>query len=215
MMKNFQYYYMTNLEAWVEQLYQDLNITELHQLNLEELAYRLNIWYYYRSMPSKGIEISSGIFTMILNNQLSKDEQWTDFLHELCHLLRHAGNQTIMPRAFTQAQESEADHFTMYAAIPFSIFSRLPIPDQRSDAITYVAEAFHVPVSFAEKRVEQIQRRVFQGGLNHAAMEANRYKTSPLPPRWSSETNKLLVQLDRQLINKGLPGYVDKGLLQK
>lgn len=212
-MTEYQHYYMTYLEDWVEQLYQDLNITDLHQLNLEEMAYRLNIWYYLKPMPSKGVEIN-GTLTMILNNQLSKEEQWTDFLHELCHLLRHAGNQTVMPEAFTQAQENEAEYFAIYAAIPFSIFSRLPIPDRLSDAITYVAEAFHVPLPFAEKRVEQIQRRILQGCLNDAAMEANRYKSSPHPPKWSSETNKLLVQLNHQLINKGLPGYIDKGLIQ-
>jgi Zn-dependent peptidase ImmA (M78 family) len=214
MMTEFQYYYMTNLEDWVEQLYQDLNITEVHQLNIEEFSYRLNIWYYYKPMPSKGIEIGPGILTMILNSQLSKEEQWTDFLHELCHLLRHAGNQIIMPETFTVAQENEAEYFAMYAAIPFSIFSRLPIPDSRIDSITYIAETFHVPISFAKKRVEQIQRRIMQGCLNKAIVQVNHNKVSTHPPQWSSETNKLLVQLDRQLINKGLSGYVDKGLLQ-
>ncbi|MCY9577897.1 ImmA/IrrE family metallo-endopeptidase [Paenibacillus alvei] len=55
---------------------------------------------------------------MNIDSRLLPREQWVEFLHELCHLLRHAGNQTIMPEQFTQAQEAEADAFTMYAAMP-------------------------------------------------------------------------------------------------
>ncbi|WP_149865378.1 ImmA/IrrE family metallo-endopeptidase [Bacillus zhangzhouensis] len=33
----------------------------------------------------------------LINTRLSPQEQWQDFGHELCHALRHEGNQLIMP----------------------------------------------------------------------------------------------------------------------
>ncbi|WP_244966010.1 ImmA/IrrE family metallo-endopeptidase [Paenibacillus alvei] len=66
---------------------------------------------------------------MNIDSRLPSREQWIEFLHELCHLLRHAGNQTIMPEQFTQAQEAEADAFAMYAAMPISMIKTMTLPE--------------------------------------------------------------------------------------
>lgn len=68
---------------------------------------------------------------MFLDGRLPLDQQRLDFLHELCHLLRHAGNQMIMPESFTKMQELEAEQFLLFAAMPFSMISRLDIPGSK------------------------------------------------------------------------------------
>jgi glutamate formiminotransferase len=119
----------------------------------------------------------------------------------------------VLPETFTQMQENEAEHFVLYAAMPFSMISRLEVPDRLGQAKLFLAETFGVPIELAEQRLDQLQRRTLQGIWNdvvNGQFRENRMKK----PLWSPETNRILKQLNRQLIAKGLPGYQDKGLLQ-
>lgn len=208
----FTYYQMTHLEEFVEGVYARHKITSPEQITVNELSYRLNVWLYYSEVRSRALEASSGMYSMFLDSRLPTEEQRTEFLHELCHLLRHAGNQMVMPEQFTRAQEIETEHFVLYAVMPFSMISRFPIPDHRSKALSYIVETFRVPADLAEQRLDQIQRRTLQGLMNATVRDYERelrYKE----PRWSSETKRILKQLDKQLIAKGLAQYEDHGLL--
>ncbi|WGV57973.1 ImmA/IrrE family metallo-endopeptidase [Brevibacillus brevis] len=53
-----------------------------------------------------------------IDNRLPTLMQREPFYHELYHILRHAGQQIMMPASFRELQESEARNFTMYAAMP-------------------------------------------------------------------------------------------------
>ncbi|MNH38548.1 hypothetical protein D3C79_996040 [compost metagenome] len=93
------------------------------------------------------------------------------------------------------------------------MIKRIELPDRRGAAIAYLAETFHVPAGLAEKRLDQIQRRVLQGMWVDIAKDYED-KMHHFEPTWSAETMRIIKQLDRQLLARGLPGYVDKGLLQ-
>ncbi|MNW48775.1 hypothetical protein D3C74_261610 [compost metagenome] len=114
-----------------------------------------------------------------------------------------------MPQEFTKMQEIEAEHFVLYAVMPFSMISRIGLPDQRTFAINTLMEIFNVPIDLAEKRLDQIQRRCLQGVFNDVFGKEEEY----IQPSWSPETQRILNQLDHQLIAKGLTGYEDKGLM--
>lgn len=159
------YYQMTVLEKWTEDLYKRLKVTQPSQISITYLTERLNIWVHYLDVRSKSIEASAGIYSMFIDNRLPANLQRLEFLHELCHLLRHGSNNTWMPEHFTQAQENESERFILYAAMPFSMISRMKLPEQREDAITYLAAEFQVPEELAIQRIDQIQRRIFQGQL--------------------------------------------------
>jgi Zn-dependent peptidase ImmA (M78 family) len=167
------YYQMTYLEQWTEDLLKGIGVEDHFQLNIEMIAQKLNIWIYYKPILSKGLEVQPGMYTMNLDSRLSPERKWLDFLHELCHLLRHAGNQAIMPKQFTQAQELEADHFVQYAAVPFYIIKESSLPANKGEAIGYIARKFKVPLHFARKRYEQIEERVRQGGILNALQHAS------------------------------------------
>ncbi|AIQ70411.1 ImmA/IrrE family metallo-endopeptidase [Paenibacillus graminis] len=166
------YYQMTALEKWTEDLYERLEIMEPAQISIAYIAERLNIWVHYLDVRSKGIEASAGMYSMFIDNRLPEELQRLEFLHELCHLLRHAGSHTLMPEQFTQAEKDESERFILYAAMPYSMISKMALPELREDAILKLAAAFQVPCELALQRIDQIQRRMFQGQLI-AVMERN------------------------------------------
>ncbi|WP_186328450.1 ImmA/IrrE family metallo-endopeptidase [Paenibacillus sp. 32O-W] len=131
------------------------------QLNVFEIAYRLNAWLYFNDFPSKSIE-RNGLISISLDRRRSPPEQWEDFLHELCHVLRHAGNQMQLPGAFVDYQEWDAECFVMYAAIPYSMYQKLILPNRESEAIDIVAREFGCTHTLAERRLQQIRRRKYQ-----------------------------------------------------
>lgn len=166
------YYQMTALEKWTEELYQRLGIRQPGQISIDYIAERLNIWVHYLDVRSKSIEASAGMYSMYIDNRLPHELQRLEFLHELCHLLRHAGTSTLMPGHYTQSQEDESERFILYAAMPYSMISARALPEVREDAINYLAAMFQVPGELALQRIDQIQRRIFQGQLI-AVMERN------------------------------------------
>ncbi|NWL89615.1 hypothetical protein DMN77_18875 [Paenibacillus sp. 79R4] len=207
-----KHYQMTILEEFLENTYSSAGITSPHQITVDELSMRLNVWVHYAEVGSRALEAVSGMYSMFINNQLPQDQQRLDFLHELCHLLRHAGNQITMPETFTQMQELEAEQFVIYAAMPISMISKLIIPSENNLATAFLAETFRVPLQLAKLRVEQINRRINQGRMTAVFNDLSAEQSYQVPC-WSAETERILQQLDRQLIAKGLPGYEDKGLI--
>lgn len=204
----FQHYTLTHLEQFVEELYQRNGILSPQQLNIEEVARRLNIWIYFSGLGSKAVEIREGLGSINIFKYQSRTLRWLDFLHELCHLLRHAGDQTIMPEQFTAAQEAEADHFVLYASMPFFMIRQMHLPDRRNEAIAYIASEFRVTTEIAEKRVDQIYRRILRGQLLEVANTTSRPIQDTDPKNepdtsWSDETRRILSQLHRQLITRG------------
>ncbi|TQR43379.1 ImmA/IrrE family metallo-endopeptidase [Paenibacillus popilliae] len=158
-----EHYKMTRIEEFTERLYEKIKIINTYQFTIEEIASRLNIWIYYTPMRSKALEVRPGMYSLNVDSRLPPREQWIEFLHELCHLLRHAGNQTIMPEQFTQAQEAEADAFATYAAMPISMIKTMALPERCCDAAACLSEEFRVPIEMAQQRLEQIRRRVYAG----------------------------------------------------
>jgi len=178
-MRMKSYYQMTALEKWTEDLYARIGIKEPAQISIGYISERLNIVLHYLDVGSKGIEASAGMYSMFMDNRLPADMQRLEFLHELCHLLRHAGPRNLMPGQYSQVQEDEADRFILYAAMPYSMISTRTLPELRGDAASFLASEFRVPSELAVQRIDQIQRRVFQGQLL-AVMESNNIK---LPAR--------------------------------
>jgi Zn-dependent peptidase ImmA (M78 family) len=206
----FRHYHMTILEEFLEDVYRRAGITTPQQLTVAEISQRLNVWVHYRPVGSRALEAVSGMYSMFLDERISPDQQRLDFLHELCHLLRHAGNQIVLPESFTRMQENEAEHFVLYAAMPFSMIRRLEVPDGRGPAIAVITESFNVPAYLAEQRLDQLQRRTLQGMWNAVVRDHGQVQRQP---SWSTETMRILKQLDRQLIAKGMPPHADHSLV--
>lgn len=191
------YYKETPLEEWISTKYLDNGIVDANHHDIEHVANAFKVDLLYERCPSFSDNEDGVIF---LNKDADELTARVIFFHELCHVLRHAGDQRYMSQPFKHAQEKEADQFVLYAAIPFFMFAKLPVPDQRPEAISYLSETFRVPLGLAEERLDQIQRRVLYGTLMAAAREADRAKRNQeSETQWSSETERILAQLDEQL----------------
>ncbi|MCP3763857.1 ImmA/IrrE family metallo-endopeptidase [Domibacillus sp. A3M-37] len=145
-------YVKSHLEDFIENLYMEISITSPKQLNIKLIARRLNIEVEYSYKTSKCAEIG-GIMMIRLNENLSKAEQWQEFAHELCHLLRHSGNQTLLPFPFVQLQEWQANTFALHFCIPTFMLQEIDLPFHKRLAVTQIAETFGVEYSFAEERL--------------------------------------------------------------
>ncbi|PAD73702.1 ImmA/IrrE family metallo-endopeptidase [Paenibacillus campinasensis] len=209
----FSHYVKTHLEDFIEDVYLKAGILTPDQLTIDEVSYRLNIWVHYAKVSSRALESAQGMYSMFLDNRLTPMRQKLDFFHELCHLLRHAGNQMLMPRSFTQAQEYEADMFVMYATMPYFMLTELDIPTIHNDATNYISTMFNVPWQLAKRRVDQILRRHFEGKLMsrntmNSYLEVNTKNQESLssgspriyayydPTHYTDEPSQLLIYLD-------------------
>jgi Zn-dependent peptidase ImmA (M78 family) len=81
--------------------------------------------------------------------------QWQEFGHELCHLLRHAGNQHTLPSFFLRMREWQANSFALHFCIPTFLLEELDLTDDKQSAIEIIAQTFGVEYDFAEERLER------------------------------------------------------------
>lgn len=209
----FTYYKETNLERWISSaLLENRIFTPADLFDLECIAEAFDVNLMFSDSPS----FSDNELRVIFVDKRSSDaDARTAFFHELCHVLRHAGDQRYMPDLFEQAQEYEAEAFVLYASMPFYMFGQLELGcNSKWDAVHIVSDTFNVTLDLAEQRLEQIHRREMNGRLaaEHRVQESTNRRMSR-QPAWSLETLRILRQLDRQLLAKGMPGYRDKGLL--
>lgn len=193
----FTHYHITPLEQWVEDLYAQYEITTPAQLCMTHLAAKLRIWVYTMDMNSMAVE-NNGQFSINVDRRLSPKEQWEDFLHELCHVLRHAGNQMVMPDRYVDWQEQDASAFQLYAALPLSMLRKLPLPEHKNEMIAYLSEEFQVTFRLAKARIDQIQRRVLQGIMDYEYQQYAQSQTSKYnPANWSNATRAIMDKLEQ------------------
>lgn len=100
---------------------------------------------------------------IVLDSRCKPDEQREQFFHELCHILRHVGHQSIMPEAFRELQEWDANNFTMYAALPYFMVKQYDFEDPY--LIHNLATDFKITESLCKKRIKQIQRNFLYNSL--------------------------------------------------
>ncbi|ASA22002.1 ImmA/IrrE family metallo-endopeptidase [Paenibacillus donghaensis] len=87
-------------------------------------------------------------------------EQRKVFFHELCHVIRHSGDQWWMPELFREAQENDANRFALYAMIPFYMFEQKQLPVNRREVISLLVSEFQTYPDFAKLRLKQIEDRI-------------------------------------------------------
>lgn len=186
------YYYKTTLENTVESLYRSHHIHSPHQIDIDVIADVFGIIVV--SLPGAKEEAiwDEQRAAVFLNCNKPSADSKEAFFHELCHILLHAGNQLLMNKNFLDFQEEQANHFLLYAALPFYMIQQLQLPSLEMDIIHVLASEFGVTHQLARKRWDQIQRRVYSGKQQFdLEMELkNQYRKTD-PANWSNETKSL------------------------
>lgn len=157
------FYERTHLEEWVESLYQHNNIWSPQDLTIENLSAVLGIGVTFAPGIADEAIFDEEYAHIFINSHYPPQRRWEVFCHELCHPLRHMGNQLSLPDAFRKLQEMDAHAFQAYAAIPFYMVQNIQLPDDEAEIIELLVGEFGVTAGFAQRRWEQIQRRIARG----------------------------------------------------
>lgn len=152
-------YVYTPLEDFVFHLYASLSIAFPHEIDMQQIAQKLNIRLYFWDETSEANYIR-GKYRIFINKELSKQQQWQDFGHELCHVLFHEGYQNKMPIDIILYQECKANNFMYQFCVPTFMLEKIKMPDWKGEAVQVIAETFNVEIEFAQIRLEQYLRNI-------------------------------------------------------
>lgn len=120
----FNFYEPTVLEEWVENFYIEHDIRTPFDLTIDNISATLGIGVTFAPGIHDEAIFDEDYTHVFINSLHSPQRQWEIFCHELCHSLRHIGNQLMMPNTFRELQETQANSFQLYAALPFFMIRR-------------------------------------------------------------------------------------------
>ncbi|WP_337193751.1 ImmA/IrrE family metallo-endopeptidase [Halobacillus litoralis] len=152
----FPNYTTTHLEDWVSNWYIRRGFISPEQLKAVKIAKKMDI-YVHRKPKSSSYLIHGRYKGITLDAREDKLVQKEQFYHELGHILRHVGIQSMMPEAFRELQERDARHFTLYAALPFHMVSKYDLSDDQ--IIERWVSDFKITPELCETRLECIKAR--------------------------------------------------------
>lgn len=145
----------SHLEDFIYNLYKSIGITNPSDLNMPLIAKELGVEITYK-------ENAFRFDNEIILVRGTKREEWMEFGHEICHFLRHSGNQLNMHRLFVRLQEWQAESFMYHFCVPTFMLRTLDLPRDRRKAIWEIQKAFSVSYEFAEIRLEKFtQQRAY------------------------------------------------------
>jgi len=200
-------YQTTPLEDWIESLYKQLRIHHPYELDMELIAERLDIWLYFEEMSSRALD-RNGMYSMIIDRRLTPAEQWQDFGHETCHLLRQAGNQFLLNHSMVELQETRADSFAYHFCIPTFMLLYTSLPTSRNEAITLVTETFNVTPEFAQERLIRFEKQLLTSQLTNqlaATIEAQKKIKRSIGCEYTIQTANSTMLFCRE---RGVIGYL-------
>src|SRR5690625_1410718 len=125
-------------------------------------------------MPAR-YDIYGRYKAIIFDSRSKPSEQREQFFHELCHILRHVGHQSMLPKAFRALQEWDANNFTMYAALPYFMVKQYDLKDPH--LLHHLATDFKVSEDLCKKRIESIKRNYLYNSLLLAESNSLSHKT--------------------------------------
>src|SRR5699024_3007642 len=82
--------FMGKTELYIYNFLKSLSIYCPDQLNIENISRKSKIEVQYWDCSSESVHYK-GHKIILLNNNLTYQQQWQEFGHELCHVLWHAG----------------------------------------------------------------------------------------------------------------------------
>ncbi|GGD05095.1 ImmA/IrrE family metallo-endopeptidase [Pontibacillus salipaludis] len=153
---NFPQYTTTFLEDWVTNLYKKYNINFSSQIKPSQIARSLGVFIKLAPLPSR-YDVFGRYKAILIDDRLPIEKRREHFFHELGHLLRHVGHQSMMPEAFRELQEWDAQHFTLYASLPLHMISKYDYSDP--NIIETLSEDFKVTESLCTQRLLQVERK--------------------------------------------------------
>ena len=152
--------YYNHLEEYIKNLYLSVDITSPAQLNIKHIAFELKIIVLFG--PHKSMCFKNNIY---IDNRVSKEEQWQQFAHELCHVLWHSGNQLGLYPPFREYQEWKSNSFAYHFCVPTFLLDGLILPELYREAIALLQNTFNVSYDFAHRRLNDYLANHYQSSF--------------------------------------------------
>lgn len=168
-------YVTTHLEDWVTNMYKRLNITKPKEINPVIIARYFSIYIKQHHYPSR-YDVNGRFRAITLDSRSTPKEKYEQFFHELCHILRHCGHQTMLPNAFRELQEYDANNFMMYAAVPHHMLHFIDFDKPTPLLLKEMSDMFRVTESLCKKRLERIQNRILQHSFSMVSDSSTDYE---------------------------------------
>src|SRR5690625_3827661 len=138
----------THLEDFIRDLMSAHKIHAPPDLTIDNVAEKLKLKVSYKAKTFRfGNEI--------ILQPGTRQQEWQLFGHELCHYLRHCGNQLNMHPLFIQLQEYQANYFACHFCVPTFMLEQLKEVNH-----CVIMEKFNVEEGFALRRLEMYERKM-------------------------------------------------------
>lgn len=189
-------YQMTLLEEDIEGLYKEMGIYSPSDLDMYYIASELDIWIHYWDQESE-MKCVNGLYSIILNDQLSRQEQWQDFGHETGHIIKHVGKQHELRKMFRVLQENQANNFMYHFCVPTFMLLNYEINEYANfeDGVLFISENFNVTEEFSRTRLKHFKNQLLlaKSDAEHREYMRSRYrKAAP----YSEDTQAVLEKLN-------------------
>lgn len=146
--------YTTHTEDFIQKLYSRMDILTPHQLDFQSITMRLGVQLFFWPDKSQALFLKEQAY-IFLNDQITQQQQWQDFCHELAHVLLHSGHQGRITPLFREYQENKANNFMYHACIPSFMLDELGKSSTSALTVQHVQQLFNVEYDFALKRLDQ------------------------------------------------------------
>jgi Zn-dependent peptidase ImmA (M78 family) len=169
---DLSFYKQTELEQMINKTYIDNGIFYPEELEIDVASdiFKVDL-QYYSDGPSFADYPEGEEPVIFLNAYGSERQRRSDFFHELGHPLLHVGDQSNMPKLFEQLQEAQAGQFQLYAAMPIYMIEPYIHECYTISALEKtLAEAFRLPESLVQRRILQIENRIYWERINQLQM---------------------------------------------
>ncbi|MEJ8547140.1 ImmA/IrrE family metallo-endopeptidase [Brevibacillus borstelensis] len=198
------FYQPTPLEDWIETRYQSFGIFSPDDLDIDIVAHSFGIQVLYLPDAKEEAIWDDDIAAIFLNSNKTISEIRVAFFHELCHPLRHVGNQLMLPSIFRELQETQANQFQLYASMPFFMIKEIKLPQYKSEAVGLLSQLFGVTTRLASRRLEQIERRIYEARTHQEfvqLLQSQRRKADPA--NWCPEAKAMFRLAIQRKMQKG------------
>ncbi len=141
-------------EKFVREFYSENGVTQPSHLGIQNIA------------PLVGLEViihpELSLFwnDTIVIREGTERQHWQRFGHEVCHFLRHCGDQRYMHELFIELQENQARNFAYHFCVPSFMLEEIDLPNNMAQSAGMIAKIFGVEYSFAERRIEQYYQKI-------------------------------------------------------
>lgn len=186
-------YSPSTVEKWVSDLFIRADILSPADIIPERISEAFGIDYSLWNGTALSYRSEDGKrFYILESKSADRLERKKHFFHELCHALRHVGDQRKMIESFRQKQEWDAKLFVLYAAIPYHM-----INFDKNYTFHDLMHEFDVSEELAFARLEDIRQK----SISERQYRHHKFVSIYTPfslHNCTNETKRLMQQLGKQ-----------------